>query len=86
MSKAEAVEPQEMDGKPDLAVANAHGSSVSTLLNPGTGAFAAKVDYSAGPTPTSVAVADLNGDGQLDLAVTNDSISAVSVLFSGCLP
>jgi hypothetical protein len=43
-------------------------------------------DTPAGATPGSIAVADLNGDGQLDLAVTNESNKAVSVLFSTCLP
>jgi hypothetical protein len=74
------------DGKPDLAVTNQSGDSVSVLLNKGNGTFAARIDYFAGPTPSSIAVADLNGDSALDLAVTNESLQTVSVLFSTCLP
>jgi FG-GAP-like repeat len=42
--------------------------------------FAPKVDYPAGGTPWSVAVADLNRDGKPDLAVTNMGSNTVSVL------
>jgi hypothetical protein len=68
------------DGKLDLAVANANGSSVSVLLGTGSGTFAAKVDYATGTNPISVSVGDFNGDGKLDLAVANASSNNVSVL------
>ena len=61
------------DGKPDLAVANSGGDTVSVLLNNGDGTFAAKVDYPTGTRPLSVAAADLNGDGKPDLAVANET-------------
>jgi hypothetical protein len=53
---------------------------VSVLLNNGDGTFAAHVLYGAGTTPGSVAVGDLDGDGDLDLAVTNFESDNVSVL------
>ena len=67
------------DGKPDLLVANycfsssncANGS-VGVLLGQGDGRFRAAVTYSSGGYEAqSVAVADVNGDGKLDLLVAN---------------
>jgi hypothetical protein len=70
------------NGCPDLAVANESSNNVSILLNNcnGTGTFAAAVPYPAGSEPFSVAAGDFNGDGKLDLVVSNDASSAVSVL------
>ena len=73
------------DGNLDLAVVcdNHPGSAVSTLRGLGGGAFAAPVDFGSVPGSTShagVIVRDFDGDGKLDLAVTNDNYS-VSILF-----
>ncbi len=75
------------DGEPDLIVANNGSGNVSVLLNtttPGatTLSFAAQQTSATGANPTSVAVADLNGDGALDLAVANSASGTVSVLFN----
>src|SRR5439155_84334 len=51
------------DGKPDLAVAT--GAGVSVLLNDDDGTFSAPVSYGGGGN--FVTVADLDGDGKLDL-------------------
>jgi hypothetical protein len=74
------------DGKLDLVVANSSDSTVSVLLNttaPGaaTPSFAAKQDFATGAGPVSVTVADVNGDGKLDLVIANNS-SSVSVLLN----
>lgn len=62
------------DGKLDLLTSNLASDSVSVLLNQtpdgGVAAFAAAVSYSVAPSPSSVAVADLSGDGKLDLVAT----------------
>jgi hypothetical protein len=64
------------DGKLDLAVAGytqgefSYGT-VSVLLGQGDGTFQAAYTLDAGDHPSSVAVGDFNGDGKLDLAVTD---------------
>jgi hypothetical protein len=70
------------DGKLDLAVANAHGDTVSVLLGKGDGTFLAKVDYptGTGSNPRSIAAGDFNADGKLDLAVASQFNNAISVL------
>ncbi|QEH32331.1 FG-GAP repeat protein [Aquisphaera giovannonii] len=75
------------DGKPDLIASNAGSASVSVLLNTTTTGsttlnFAAQQTYGAGNFPRSVAVADLNKDGWLDILVPNMNGSAVSVLLN----
>ncbi|MBW7905422.1 MAG: VCBS repeat-containing protein [Phycisphaerae bacterium] len=48
--------------------------------NTGNGTFAPHVTYATGKTPDSVAIADLDNDGDADLAVTNQQSANVSVL------
>jgi outer membrane protein assembly factor BamB len=61
------------DGKPDVVVANSttSPSTVSVLLGIGNGQFLPAVAYATGAASDAVAIADLNGDGKLDLAVLN---------------
>ncbi len=70
------------DGAVDLAVVNHNGSSVTILLGDGSGAFNANgaEDNSVGDSPSDIAPADFNGDGIVDLAVTNDFSNHVSLL------
>jgi hypothetical protein len=59
------------DGKPDLVVANGLSESlVGVLLGNGDGTFQPPVTYGTGGLfPSSVAVADVNGDGSPDVLV-----------------
>lgn len=70
------------DGKPDLAVANRFSDNVSILLGTGTGGFGAASTLPVGttPSPLSLAVADLNGDGKPDLAVPSLQGGSVAIL------
>jgi hypothetical protein len=71
------------DGNLDFAVANFNGGSngtVSVFLGNGDGTFQPRQDYAAGNGPESVAIADLNNDGNLDLAMGIGVGGTVSVL------
>ncbi|MBD2011075.1 DUF4347 domain-containing protein, partial [Microcoleus sp. FACHB-45] len=76
-----------LDGKPDLAVANTGSDSASILLNTtATGAatpsFATKVDLPTGDGPFSVSIGDFNSDNLPDLAVTNVTSNTASILLN----
>lgn len=58
------------DGKPDIVTTNLDGNNVTILLNGGKGNFSTHL-FDAGSTPFGVATGDLNGDGNIDLAVVN---------------
>ena len=74
------------DGRPDLAVADEGSAALSVFLNNGAGGFVLgfgpRADYPTGTTPESVALADFNGDGRLDVLVPDYGASTVSVLLA----
>src|SRR5262249_32048010 len=79
------------DGRLDVVVANMQDNTVSVLANqtaPGAGtpAFATQQTFGTGHGPSAVALADLNGDGRPDLAVTNATDQTVSVLLDNRVP
>ncbi|MFI5454073.1 MAG: FG-GAP-like repeat-containing protein [Isosphaerales bacterium] len=57
------------DGSLDLAVLD--GQGVSIYLGDGKGGFLPPVTYDAGPDPTGLTIADVNGDGNPDLLIGN---------------
>jgi len=70
------------DGKVDLIlIASEIGSSgVMVMLNNGTGGFGISGYYPAGNTPYAAVVADVNGDGQLDVITPNHGDNTLTVL------
>jgi len=79
-SQSLAVADVNGDGKPDLIVTSDCGTSTCTngivgvLLGNGDGTFQTAVLYNSGDGfyPSSVVVADVNGDGKPDVLVAND--------------
>ncbi len=80
------------DGKPDLASASYNDNTVTLLRNtsnPGTVSFAAKQDFATGVNPYALAVADIDGDNKLDIAVPNYGMfsgTTVSILLNNSTP
>ena len=74
------------DGKPDLIFTNVGGTTISVLRNTsttgsiGSSSFSAVQNFIVGTNPQSVAIADIDGDGKLDLAIANANTANVSIL------
>ncbi|HLZ93439.1 MAG TPA: FG-GAP-like repeat-containing protein [Candidatus Acidoferrum sp.] len=65
----------------DLVITNSTSNNVSVLLGNGDGTFqeAAGSPFAVGANPSSVVIADFNGDGNLDFAVANQGDNTISV-------
>jgi len=75
------------NGRLDLAVADdgSYGAAtgygtVLVLLSNADGTFQPPVSYAVGAGPYAIVAADLNGDGRIDLAVTDVNTDDVSIL------
>jgi len=78
-----AIGDLDRDGHLDIVATNlgfAGDSNVSVLLGVGNGTFGTATNFSVGNAPHSVAIGDLNGDGNFDLAVANLGDNNVAVL------
>ncbi len=74
------------DGDLDLATANTDRDSevISVLANSGDGTFAPQAFYGVGSEPFFVAIGDLDGDSDADMAVANFQNSTIGVLLNRC--
>jgi hypothetical protein len=79
-----AVGDLNLDGKPDVVLAIPTGTqeAATVLLGNGDGTFAAPVNYGTASSAFGVVVADFNGDGKPDFAIT-DSVTNTVLLFNG---
>src|SRR5690606_31984900 len=70
------------DGRPDIVTANQTAGSISILRNTSTGtgtiSFAAGLELASGAGARYPTLADMDGDGRLDIAVANQSANTVS--------
>lgn len=70
------------DGLPDIALASGvydsypASSQISVYMNNGAGAYQTPVNYPIGGNVTALALADLNGDGKLDLVASTGGTAA----------
>ena len=70
------------DGRLDLVTANVVGRSVSVFVNNGSGVFSTRVDTPTGANtnPRGLTARDLDGDGDLDVAVTCNASAQLKIL------
>jgi hypothetical protein len=70
------------DGNSDIVTANSADNTLTELLGDGAGGFtqAASSPFSTGGQPRSVAIADVNADGVLDLIAANSGGRSLTVL------
>ena len=71
-----------LDGRPDLCTANISGDSVSILLGNGDGTYAPAQTLPTGNGARGIAVLDLDGDGDQDIASTAYYSSTLVLLYN----
>jgi gliding motility-associated-like protein len=70
------------DSKPDIVIVNGGSNDISILLGNGNGTFTPSPGspVSVGSFPRLAAVRDYNGDGKMDIAVTNPLSNSINIL------
>ena len=74
------------DGKADIVAVNRGGTvnTVSVLAGNGDGTLGSPGAYPVDNSPLALATGDFDGDGKVDLAVTNIGTNDVSILVGAC--
>jgi|GEM_PF-2459477 len=73
------------DGRPEVATASFTAAVLSVLRNlsdPGSIAFATKVDFPANSSVLGAAFGNIDNDGRIDVAITNSSLNQVGVMLN----
>jgi hypothetical protein len=76
-----AISDLDNDGKPDLISSNFSDNSISIFRNTSVGgsfSLGQRTDYAAGSNPSFVTTADLDGDGKMDIILSNYSSNTIS--------
>lgn len=71
-----------LDGNPDVVVANHDSHNLAVLLGQGADQFQASVIYPTGQQPVRIAAGDFNGDGTNDLVVADESVYTLTLLLN----
>jgi hypothetical protein len=71
------------DGIPDLVYSNSRFGTVGVLFGNGNGTFGTPNEYPAGNSIFGFALADVNGDGALDVVSANWAADSVTVQLNG---
>jgi len=77
------------DGKPDIVCTNSGSNNISVFRNtstPGVISFASKIDFSTGKRPYGLTIADIDGDGVVELVVGNKDDFSVSIFKNNSSP
>lgn len=84
-----AINDLDADGKPDILVCNWLSNTISVYKNESTAGnllFVKKADIQTALLPNSLVLADLNGDGKVDLTVVNSGSKSFSVFLNTGTP
>src|SRR5205807_5793175 len=73
------------DGVADLILPIVSSPNVELILAKGDGTFEAPIELAAPMEPSAIAVGDFNGDGQPDLAITNQDSNSVAIFLNTCV-
>ncbi len=81
-SHALSAEPADVDadGHSDIVLANVRGSELLVMRGDGAGGFGAPTGFRTGAAPYSLALVDVDRDGDVDAVTANHSENSVSVL------